>query len=93
MSDKDFIEFEVWFYSSDHRLKYTCDHPAYLSAREAWEAKHSYTDELVEALRKAISLADDYHRLIHDAVGYGKYKPCGEVEALKSIASKLDADQ
>lgn len=33
------MTFNQWFYSADHRAKYDTDHPAYLAAREAWEAK------------------------------------------------------
>lgn len=30
------MTFDEWFYSADHRKKYTRDHPAYLAAQEAW---------------------------------------------------------
>lgn len=46
--------FLTWFYSEPHRKKYSPDHPAYLAAREAWEAcraasRDEVTDELHEA--------------------------------------------
>ena len=34
----DLCEFEDWFFSEPHRSKYSKDHPAYLSAYEAWMA-------------------------------------------------------
>jgi hypothetical protein len=34
------MTFKEWFYSAPHRAKYSNDHPAYLAAREAWEAAH-----------------------------------------------------
>lgn len=37
------MTFQEWFNSAPHRAKYTKysnDHPAYLAAKEAWEAAH-----------------------------------------------------
>ncbi len=34
-------EFEAWWVSKPHRLKYSSDHPVYLSATEAWQARAS----------------------------------------------------
>ena len=33
------MTFNEWFYKAPHRAKYTNDHPAYLAAQEAWEAR------------------------------------------------------
>lgn len=34
------MTFKEWFNSAPHRAKYTDDHPAYLAAKEAWDAAH-----------------------------------------------------
>ena len=32
-------QFDAWFQSAPHRRKYTPDHPVYLAAEEAWQAR------------------------------------------------------
>lgn len=47
------MTFQEWFNSAPHRAKYSNDHPAYLAAKEAWDAAHEacakVCDEKVDA--------------------------------------------
>lgn len=42
------MTFQEWFNSAPHRAKYDSDHPAYLAAREAWDAAHEACAKAVE---------------------------------------------
>ena len=42
------MTFKEWFNSAPHRAKYTDDHPAYLAAKEAWDAAHEACARVIE---------------------------------------------
>lgn len=56
------MTFNEWFYKAPHRAKYTNDHPAYLAAQEAWEAR------AVAVPHKWVGLKDDEVRQICGSV-------------------------
>lgn len=43
------MTFQEWFNSAPHRAKYSNDHPAYLTAQEAWEAAHEACAKVCDA--------------------------------------------
>ena len=47
MTDERMKEFEAWFYSEPHRQKYMRHHPAFLAAKEAWQAFQRHGGEAV----------------------------------------------
>ena len=44
------MTFQEWLNSTPHRAKYSGDHPAYLAAKEAWEAAHEACAKVCDAV-------------------------------------------
>ena len=73
------MNFVKWFRSEPHRDKYEADHPAFLAAREAWNA--SKKD------REWVSVTDDE---INEVLGGDiRDEPSGALEFVRAIEAKL----
>ena len=61
------MTFKEWFNSAPHRAKYTDDHPAYLAAKEAWDAAHEACAKVCDEMASRDKLSN-YYKVAANAI-------------------------